>query len=97
VSGGGSDDTGLAGASEPPFISVPIVLVALLRLSRFSVTLSHDGEGGACWRFRFSPDDLLEVRDDGHWHWECNTDAGLRAKVETIVAEAQALLARTRH
>ena len=78
--------------AAPPLVSLPIVLIALLKFSQFSVHLSKARDGSSTWYFRFSPRVVLQVRDDGDWCWRQGTARG-RREIAPFLARAEALLA----
>jgi hypothetical protein len=75
-----------------PLITLPIVLIALLKFSQFSVHLSRARDGSSTWYFRFSPKAVLQVRDDGDWRWRQGTEPW-RRQIAPFLARAEALLA----
>ena len=75
-----------------PLVTLPIVLIALLKFSQFAVHLSRARDGSSTWYFRFSPRAVLEVRDDGDWCWRQGT-ARWRREIAPFLARAEALLA----
>jgi len=81
-------------AGEPPasLITLPIVLIALLRFTKFSVQLYKARDGSSTWYFRFSPSAMLQVREDGTWSWTKGPELW-RRRIEPILARAEALLA----
>jgi hypothetical protein len=76
----------------PPLVTLPIVLIALLKFSQFAVHLSTARDGSSSWYFRFSPRAVLQVRDDGDWCWRQGT-ARWRREIAPFLARAEALLA----
>ena len=78
--------------AAPPLVTLPIMLIALLKFSQFAVHLSKARDGSSTWYFRFSPRAVLQVRDDGDWCWRQGT-ARWRREVAPFLARAEALLA----
>lgn len=78
--------------AAPPLVTLPIVLIALLRFSQFGVHLFKARDGSSTWYFRFSPRAVLQVRDDGEWCWRQGT-ARWRREIAPFLARAEALLA----
>ena len=78
--------------AAPPLVTLPVVLIALLRFGRFGVHLSKARDGSSTWYFRFSPRVVLQVRDDGDWCWRQGT-ARWRREIAPFLARAEALLA----
>jgi hypothetical protein len=81
-----------AAAAPSPLITLPIVLIALLRFSEFSVHLFRARDGSSTWYFRFSPKAVLQVRDDGEWRWRQGTERW-RREIAPFLARAEALVA----
>jgi hypothetical protein len=81
-----------AGGEPAPLITLPIVLIALLRFSAFSVHLSRARDGSSTWYFRFSPKAVLQVRDEGDWRWRQGTERWRRL-IAPFLVRAEALLA----
>jgi len=79
-------------AQPTSLITLPIVLIALLRFTEFNVQLYKARDGSSTWFFRFSPRAVLEVREDGAWSWTKGT-AEWRRRIEPILARAEAMLA----
>ena len=75
-----------------PFVTLPIVLIALLRFSEFGVHLFKARDGSSTWYFRFSPRAVLQVRDDGDWCWR-EGSGRWRREIAPVLARAEALLA----
>jgi len=75
-----------------PLITMPIVLIALLRCSQFSVHLSRARDGSSNWYFRFSPKAVLQVGDDGRWRWRQGTERW-RAQIAPFLALAEEFVA----
>ena len=77
----------------PPkaLITLPIVLIALLRFEDFGVQLNRASDGSSTWYFRFSPTAVLEVRDDGEWCWIRGSGAW-RSRVAPFLTRAQSVL-----
>lgn len=78
--------------AAPPLVTLPIVLIALLKFSQFGVHLFKARDGSSTWYFRFSPRAVLQVRDDGDWCWRQGT-ARWRREIAPFLARAEALLA----
>ena len=78
--------------ASPPLMTLPIVLIALLKFSEFGVHLFKARDGSSTWYFRFSPKAVLQVRDDGDWCWRQGT-ARWRREIAPFLARAEALLA----
>ena len=78
--------------AAPPLVTLPIVLIALLKFSQFAVHLSKARDGSSTWYFRFSPRAVLQVRDDGDWCWRQGTERW-RREIAPFLARAEALLA----
>jgi hypothetical protein len=78
--------------AAPPLVTLPIVLIALLRFSEFGVHLFKARDGSSTWYFRFSPKAVLQVRDDGDWCWLQGTERW-RREIAPFLARAEALLA----
>jgi hypothetical protein len=78
--------------AAPPLVTLPIVLIALLKFGQFGVHLFKARDGSSTWYFRFSPRAVLQVRDDGDWCWQQAT-ARWRREIEPYLARAEALLA----
>ncbi len=76
----------------PPLVTLPIVLIALLKFSQFAVHLSRARDGSSIWYFRFSPRAVLQVREDGDWCWRQGTQRW-RREIAPFLARAEALLA----
>jgi hypothetical protein len=76
----------------PLLLTLPIVLIALLKFSQFGVHLFRARDGSSTWYFRFSPRAVLQVRDDGDWCWRQGT-ARWRREIAPLLARAEALLA----
>src|SRR5579871_3922221 len=74
-----------------PLVTLPIVLIALLKFSEFGVHLSRARDGSSTWYFRFSPRAVLQVRDDGEWCWRQGTGRW-RREIAPFLARAEALL-----
>jgi hypothetical protein len=83
---------GCFGPAAAPLVTLPIVLIALLRFSEFSVHLFRARDGSSTWYFRFSPKALLQVRDDGDWRWRQGTERW-RREIAPFLVRAEALLA----
>ncbi len=79
-------------AQPTSLITLPIVLIALLRFTEFNVQLYKARDGSSTWFFRFSPRAVLQVREDGAWSWTKGT-AEWRRRIEPIVANAEAMVA----
>ena len=83
-------------AEAPPpasaLITLPIVLIALLKFENFGVQLNRARDGSSTWFFRFAPRAVLEMRDDGAWCWQRGSGPW-RARIEPFVARAEAMLA----
>src|SRR3984885_10829720 len=75
-----------------PLVTLPIVLIALLKFSEFGVHLFKARDGSSTWYFRFSPKAVLQVRDDGDWCWRQGTERW-RREIAPFLARAEALLA----
>jgi hypothetical protein len=75
-----------------PLVTLPIVLIALLKFSEFGVHLFKARDGSSTWYFRFSPRAVLQVRDDGDWCWRQGTRRW-RREIAPFLARAEALLA----
>ena len=75
-----------------PLVTLPIVLIALLKFSEFGVHLFRARDGSSTWYFRFSPRAVLQVRDDGDWCWRQGTRRW-RREIAPFLARAEALLA----
>jgi hypothetical protein len=78
--------------AAPPLVTLPIVLIALLKFGQFGVHLFKARDGSSTWYFRFSPRAVLQVRDDGDWCWRQAT-ARWRREIAPVLARAEALLA----
>jgi hypothetical protein len=78
--------------AAPPLVTLPIVLIALLKFSEFGVHLFKARDGSSTWYFRFSPKAVLQVRDDGDWCWRQGTERW-RREIAPFLARAEALLA----
>ena len=78
--------------AAPPLVTLPIVLIALLKFSAFGVHLFKARDGSSTWYFRFSPKAVLQVRDDGDWCWRQGTERW-RREIAPFLARAEALLA----
>jgi hypothetical protein len=76
----------------PPLVTLPIVLIALLKFSEFAVHLFKARDGSSTWYFRFSPRAVLQVREDGDWCWRQGTQRW-RREIAPFLARAEALLA----
>ena len=76
----------------PPLVTLPIVLIALLKFSEFAVHLFKARDGSSTWYFRFSPKAVLQVRDDGDWCWREGSERW-RREIAPFLARAEALLA----
>ena len=77
----------------PPLVTLPIVLIALLKFSEFGVHLCKARDGSSTWYFRFSPRTVLQVREDGDWCWRQGSERW-RREIAPFIASAEALLAR---
>jgi hypothetical protein len=75
-----------------PLITLPILLIALLKFGAFSVHLYRPGDGWSTWHFRFSPKAVLEVSDAGDWRWRQGGERWQR-RIAPFLALAEALLA----
>jgi hypothetical protein len=78
--------------AAPPLVTLPIVLIALLKFSEFGVHLFKARDGSSTWYFRFSPRAVLQVRDDGDWCWRQGTKR-MQREIAPFLARAEALLA----
>ena len=78
--------------AAPPLVTLPIVLIALLKFSEFGVHLFKARDGSSTWYFRFSPKAVLQVRDDGGWCWREGSERW-RREIAPFLARAEALLA----
>lgn len=78
--------------AAPPLVTLPIVLIALLKFSEFGVHLFKARDGSSTWYFRFSPKAVLQVRDDGDWCWREGSERW-RREIAPFLARAEALLA----
>ena len=78
--------------AAPPLVTLPIVLIALLKFSEFGVHLFRARDGSSTWYFRFSPKAVLQVRDDGDWCWREGSERW-RREIAPFLARAEALLA----
>ena len=78
--------------AAPPLVTLPIVLIALLKFSEFGVHLFKARDGSSTWYFRFAPKALLQVRDDGDWCWREGSERW-RREIAPFLARAEALLA----
>jgi len=78
--------------AAPPLVTLPIVLIALLKFSEFGVHLFKARDGSSTWYFRFSARAVLQVRDDGDWCWRQGTERW-RREIAPFLARAEALLA----
>ena len=81
-----------AAPAAPPLVTLPVILIALLKLGQFTVHLSKARDGSSTWYFRFSPRAVLQVRDDGDWCWRQGTQRW-RREIAPFLARAEALLA----
>jgi hypothetical protein len=81
-------------AAAPPasLITLPIVLIALLKFTEFNVQLCKARDGSSTWYFRFARNTILQVSDDGAWSWSKGPEPW-RRRIEPILAQAEALLA----
>lgn len=79
-------------APQAPLITLPIVLIALLKFSNFGVRLNKARNGASIWYFRFHPSALLEVREDGAWCWRKGSPYW-RRQIEPFLLRAETLLA----
>ena len=61
--------TGPHAAQPPELITLPIILIALLKFSHFGVQLNRARDGLSAWCIRFSPSTILQVSDAGQWAW----------------------------
>jgi len=75
----------------PPLTTLPIILIALLRFSRFGVQLNRGSDGSSLWFFRFSPTTVLEVSDDGAWTWR-KGPLRWRRQIAPFIGRAEAML-----
>jgi hypothetical protein len=75
----------------PPLVTLPIVLIALLKFGEFGVHLFKARDGSSTWYFRFSPKAVLQVRDDGDWCWREGSKRW-RREIAPFIARAEALL-----
>ena len=78
--------------AAPPLVTLPIVLIALLKFSEFSVHLFKARDGSSSWYFRFSRKAVLQVRDDGAWCWQEGSERW-RREIAPFLARGEALLA----
>jgi len=78
-------------APQQVLITLPIVLIALLKFQDFGVQLNRARDGSSTWYFRFSPTAVLEVRDDGEWSWRRGSIAW-RARIAPFLVRAEAVL-----
>jgi hypothetical protein len=76
----------------PPLVTLPIVLIALLKFSEFGVHLFKARDGSSNWYFRFSPKAILQVHEDGGWCWR-EGSGRWRREIAPFLAHAEALLA----
>ena len=84
-------------AAQPAeFMSLPIILIALLRFSDIGVQLHRACGGSSTWYFRFPPGGgVLEVKDDGRWSWRRGSERW-RRQIAPFIARAEAML-KDRH
>jgi hypothetical protein len=75
-----------------PLITLPIVLIALLKFSDFGVRLNKARNGASTWYFRFSPTAILEVHEEGEWCWRRGS-LQWRRRIAPFLARAEAILA----
>ena len=78
--------------AAPPLVTLPIVLIALLKFSEFGVHLHKARDGSSAWYFRFSPKAVLQVREDGDWCWRQGSERW-RREIAPFLTHAEALLA----
>lgn len=78
--------------AAPPLVTLPIVLIALLKFSEFDVRLFKARDGSSTWYFRFSRKAVLQVRDDGDWCWREGSERW-RREIAPFLARGEALLA----
>jgi hypothetical protein len=78
--------------AAPPLVTLPIVLIALLKFGEFGVHLFKARDGSSTWYFRFSPKAVLQVRDDGDWRWREGSERW-RREIAPFLTRAEALLA----
>jgi hypothetical protein len=90
---------GMSSAQPPPaqpaaqpLITFPIMLIAVLKFSAFSVHLHKARDGSSSWYFRFSPKALLQVSDEGDWRWRQGGERW-RQQIGPFLARAETLLA----
>jgi hypothetical protein len=81
-------------AAPPPatLITLPIVLISLLKFTQFGVRVNKARDGSTTWYFRFSPKAILQVHEDGAWSWTKGPEMW-RRRIEPILARAEAMLA----
>lgn len=87
--------TGPAGSAGPldDVLTLPVVLVALLRAHSFNVTLYRNRMRGDLWWFRFHHRSVLQMGDDGAWRWHRRLGPQCD-RVEALIEEAEVRLAR---
>src|SRR5579863_7684828 len=81
-------------AVPPPasLITLPVVLISLLKFSQFGVRVNKALDGSTTWYFRFSPRAILQVHEDGAWSWTKGPEMW-RRRIDPILARAEALMA----
>ena len=78
--------------AHAPLITLPIVLIALLKFTEFGVQLYKARDGSSTWYFRFSPSAILQVREDGAWSWSKGPERW-RRRIEPILLRAESMVA----
>ncbi len=86
--------TGPNAATSSDLITLPVLLIALLRFSDIGVQLHRARGGSSIWYFRFTPGGVLEVGDDGHWVWRRGSDRW-RRQIAPFLVRAEAMLRET--
>jgi len=82
-------------ALPPELITLPIILISLLRFGDVCVQLNRARDGSSTWYFRFSPKAVLEVGDDGLWLWRRGPERW-RRQIAPFLARAETMLEESR-
>jgi len=87
--------TGPDVAQPPELITLPIVLIALLKFSNLGIQLNRARDGSSTWYFRFSPNTVLQVSDEGDWSWRKGSERW-RRKIAPFLERAEVMLQESR-
>jgi hypothetical protein len=87
--------TGSASKNSLELITLPVMLISLLRFSDIGVQTHRARGGSGAWYFRFTPGNLLEVGDDGHWMWRRGSERW-RRRIAPFLVRAEVMLREPR-